>query len=107
LKPSKENSFNFATFVKKYTMELILGTLIIVLILTAPGFFSLPNILNIFRNVALAGVISFGMTMTIIGGESIYLWVLRLPSPQCSRRRLPGPLPRPEPCRLKVLSSSG
>lgn len=50
-------------------MELILGTLIIALILTAPGFFSLPNILNIFRNVALAGVISFGMTMTIIGGE--------------------------------------
>ncbi len=50
-------------------MELILGSLIVVLIFTAPGFFSLPNILNIFRNVALAGVISFGMTMTIIGGE--------------------------------------
>ncbi len=50
-------------------MELILGFLIIVLIFTAPGFFTLPNILNIFRNVALAGVISFGMTMTIIGGE--------------------------------------
>ena len=41
----------------------------IVLILTAPGFFTIPNILNIFRNVALTGVISFGMTMTIIGGE--------------------------------------
>ena len=36
---------------------------------TAPGFFTIGNILNIFRNVALAGVISFGMTMTIIGGE--------------------------------------
>jgi ribose/xylose/arabinose/galactoside ABC-type transport system permease subunit len=50
-------------------MELILTFLVLLLIIFAPGFFTLKNILNIFRNVALAGVISFGMTMTIIGGE--------------------------------------
>jgi ribose/xylose/arabinose/galactoside ABC-type transport system permease subunit len=69
LKTAKGKDIHLPNFTKKYTMELILGSLIVVLIFTAPGFFSLPNILNIFRNVALAGVISFGMTMTIIGGE--------------------------------------
>ena len=54
---------------KKYMMEIILGCIVLALILTAPGFFTAANILNIFRNVALAGVISFGMTMVIIGGE--------------------------------------
>lgn len=61
--------FDLSRFSKKYMMELILVFITLVLIFTAPGFFTLPNILNIFRNVALAGVISFGMTMTIIGGE--------------------------------------
>jgi len=62
-------NFDLSRFSKKYMMELILSTITLVLIFSAPGFFTLPNILNIFRNVALAGVISFGMTMTIIGGE--------------------------------------
>lgn len=61
--------FDLSRFSKKYMMELILVCITLTLILSAPGFFTLPNILNIFRNVALAGVISFGMTMTIIGGE--------------------------------------
>lgn len=61
--------FNLSRFSKKYMMELILTFLVLLLIIFAPGFFTLKNILNIFRNVALAGVISFGMTMTIIGGE--------------------------------------
>jgi ribose/xylose/arabinose/galactoside ABC-type transport system permease subunit len=50
-------------------MELILGAITTALVISAPGFCTLPNILNIFRNVAITGVISFGMTMTIIGGE--------------------------------------
>jgi len=54
---------------KRYMMEIILAVLILVLIVTAPGFFTLGNILNIFRNVAITGVISFAMTMVIIGGE--------------------------------------
>jgi len=63
------NKMDLSRFSKKYMMELILSFITLVLIFSAPGFFSFPNILNIFRNVALAGVISFGMTMTIIGGE--------------------------------------
>lgn len=69
MKPAAGNTFNLSNFTKKYMMELILSFITLVLILAAPGFFTFPNILNIFRNVALAGVISFGMTMTIIGGE--------------------------------------
>jgi ribose/xylose/arabinose/galactoside ABC-type transport system permease subunit len=69
MKPAAGKTFNLSRFSKKYMMELILSFIVIVLVVTAPGFFTLPNILNIFRNVALAGVISFGMTMTIIGGE--------------------------------------
>lgn len=61
--------FDLSRFSKKYMMELILTFIVLFLVLSAPGFFTLKNILNIFRNVALAGVISFGMTMTIIGGE--------------------------------------
>lgn len=61
--------FDLSRFTKKYMMELILTFIVLILVLSAPGFFTLKNILNIFRNVALAGVISFGMTMTIIGGE--------------------------------------
>jgi sugar transport system permease protein len=63
------NQFNLSRFSKKYMMEMILFFITLMLVFTAPGFFTLNNILNIFRNVALAGVISFGMTMTIIGGE--------------------------------------
>lgn len=54
---------------KRFMMEIILAIIVIVLIVTAPGFFTLGNILNIFRNVAITGVISFAMTMVIIGGE--------------------------------------
>jgi len=46
-------AFNFSRFSKKYMMELILSVIVLVLVVTAPGFFTLPNILNIFRNVAL------------------------------------------------------
>ncbi len=69
MKSATRNGFDLSRFYKKYMMELILSVITLVLVAFAPGFFTLPNILNIFRNVALAGVISFGMTMTIIGGE--------------------------------------
>jgi len=69
MKPAAGKTFDLSNFTKKYMMELILSFITLFLIFWAPGFFTFPNILNIFRNVALAGVISFGMTMTIIGGE--------------------------------------
>ena len=62
-------AMKWAEFLKKYMMEMILGVIILLLIFTAPGFFTLRNVLNIFRNVAITGVISLGMTMVIIGGE--------------------------------------
>ncbi len=50
-------------------LELVLLAICIVLAVSAPGFFSARNILNIMRNVAMQGVIAFGMTMVIISGE--------------------------------------
>lgn len=54
---------------ERYILEFVLLTLCIVLALTAPGFFSPRNLLNVMRNVALQGVIAFGMTTVIISGE--------------------------------------
>ncbi|MDP3262007.1 MAG: ABC transporter permease [Tabrizicola sp.] len=56
-------------FVRTYTMELILLTLVVFLIFTAPGFASLANTLNVLRTVAMLGIIAFGMTAVIIAGE--------------------------------------
>ena len=50
-------------------MEIILICMIILLAIFAEGFFSVNNLLSIFRNMAIVGVIAFGMTMVIIGGE--------------------------------------
>jgi ribose/xylose/arabinose/galactoside ABC-type transport system permease subunit len=69
MKPAVGATFDLSRFSKKYMLEIILFCIALALTLTAPGFFTVGNILNIFRNVALTGVISFGMTMTIIGGE--------------------------------------
>ncbi|MDR1028847.1 MAG: ABC transporter permease [Clostridiales Family XIII bacterium] len=54
---------------RKYMMEIILVVMFIVLSIFAPGFLSSDNILGIFRNMAIVGVIAFGMTMVIINGE--------------------------------------
>lgn len=54
---------------RKYTMEIILVVMFIALSLFAHGFFTTNNLLGILRNMAIVGVIAFGMTMVIIGGE--------------------------------------
>jgi ribose/xylose/arabinose/galactoside ABC-type transport system permease subunit len=61
--------FDFRKVKNKYMMEFILVGLVIILALFANGFATAPNLLGILRNVAITGVIAFGMTMTIIGGE--------------------------------------
>jgi ribose/xylose/arabinose/galactoside ABC-type transport system permease subunit len=53
----------------QFLMELVLLAICIVLALTAPGFFTARNLLNVMRNVSMQGVIAFGMTMVIISGE--------------------------------------
>lgn len=50
-------------------LELILIGIIIVMTFTSSGFLSTGNLLNILRNMSLQGVIAFGMTLVIIGGE--------------------------------------
>lgn len=54
---------------KTYTMEIILAALVIFLIVSAPGFASMGNVLNVLRTVAMLGIIAFGMTAVIISGE--------------------------------------
>ncbi len=56
-------------FIRNNMMLTILVVICIVIAFTAPGFFTVSNILGIFRNNAFKGVIAFGMTMVIICGE--------------------------------------
>ncbi len=57
------------TALKIYTMEVILLVLVVVLVVWAPGFATLGNLLNVLRTVSMLGVIAFGMTAVIISGE--------------------------------------
>jgi sugar transport system permease protein len=50
-------------------LEVILVLLCVVLAVTASGFLTAENLLNVLRNVSMQGVIAFGMTMVIISGE--------------------------------------
>ncbi len=54
---------------KKHPLELILVVLFVVLANTAPNFATAGNLWNIAQNMALPGIIAFGMTMVIISGE--------------------------------------
>ncbi len=65
MKPSKR----IPTYLQTAVLELILLLLCILLALTAPGFLTAENLLNVLRNVSMQGVIAFGMTMVIIAGE--------------------------------------
>lgn len=53
----------------EYVLEIILVILCIVLSLFAKNFLTVGNVLNVLRNVAMQGIIAFGMTMVIISGE--------------------------------------
>jgi ribose/xylose/arabinose/galactoside ABC-type transport system permease subunit len=54
---------------QQYVLEMILAVLCLLLALTAPGFFTTENLLNVLRNVSMQGIIALGMTMVIIAGE--------------------------------------
>lgn len=53
----------------QFVLELVLLLLCIALGLSAPGFLSTENLLNVLRNVSMQGLIALGMTMVIIAGE--------------------------------------
>ncbi|MHB1253235.1 MAG: ABC transporter permease [Candidatus Humimicrobiaceae bacterium] len=65
----KSTTFNIKSFLNKYTLEIILLIIFIILTIMSPGFSTPGNLLNILRNISLQGVIAFGMTMVIIAGE--------------------------------------
>jgi ribose/xylose/arabinose/galactoside ABC-type transport system permease subunit len=56
-------------FLNKHMLEVILVILFLLMALTTRGFLTVPNLLNILRNMSLQGCIAFGMTMVIIAGE--------------------------------------
>ncbi len=77
MKPVKINTLHMELFSNKksknfildHMIELLLLALIIGVSLTAPSFLKMGNILNILRNVAMKGVIAYGMCLVIISGE--------------------------------------
>ena len=56
-------------FFGKHTLEIILLGLIVYCLIFAPGFSRPANLIGILRAVSIIGVMAFGMTMVIIGGE--------------------------------------
>jgi sugar transport system permease protein len=52
-----------------FVLEAVLLLMVIILALTAPGFFTARNLLNVLRNISMQGIIALGMTMVIIAGE--------------------------------------
>ena len=52
-----------------HIIEILLVVLVVVMSFVSENFLTINNIMNIFRNQALKGVIAFGMTMVIISGQ--------------------------------------
>lgn len=52
-----------------YTLEVLLVVLFVALSFVSDYFLTLNNLLNMLRNIALQGVIAFGMTIVIVSGE--------------------------------------
>ena len=52
-----------------HIIELLLIILVLAMSIISKNFMTVNNIMNIFRNQALKGVIAFGMTMVIVSGQ--------------------------------------
>lgn len=59
---------NFLEILNKFKTGIGLLILVIVLSLMSPYFLTIPNLLNIVRQVSIIAIISFGMTMVILTG---------------------------------------
>ncbi len=57
------------SILRRNSMLLILLALYVLVATTANGFFTINNQLNILRNIAVPGMIAFGMALVIIVGE--------------------------------------
>ncbi|MCK9329130.1 MAG: ABC transporter permease [Candidatus Cloacimonetes bacterium] len=56
-------------FLLDHMIEILLLVLILIVSCISPAFLTVGNILNILRNVAMKGVIAYGMCLVIIAGE--------------------------------------
>jgi ribose transport system permease protein len=59
---------NFLEILNKFKTGIGLLILVIVLSFMSPYFLTIPNILNIIRQVSIIAIVSFGMTMVILTG---------------------------------------
>ncbi len=57
------------SFVARAMLEVVLVILCVVFAFTAEGFLTFNNLLNILQQIALIGIVAFGMTMVIIAKE--------------------------------------
>ncbi|MEN6419148.1 MAG: ABC transporter permease [Clostridiaceae bacterium] len=60
---------SFLSTLTNYTLEVLLVVLFLVLSFVSDYFLTVNNLLNMLRNIALQGVIAFGMTIVIVSGE--------------------------------------
>ena len=60
------SSHSLSTLIRRNSMLIILIALYIIVAATARGFMSVDNQLNILRNIAVPGMIAFGMALVII-----------------------------------------
>ena len=60
---------SFLGTLTNYTLEVLLVVLIVALSFVSDYFLTVNNLLNMLRNIALQGVIAFGMTIVIVSGE--------------------------------------
>ncbi|HSK69147.1 MAG TPA: ABC transporter permease [Candidatus Limnocylindria bacterium] len=63
------NARKVTDFLLDHVVEVILILLILIMGNVSPTFNTMPNWLNIFRNMSMKGLIAFGMTMVIISGN--------------------------------------
>ncbi len=56
-------------FLLSHMIELLLLVLIVIMSLVSPAFMTITNVLNILRNVAMKGVIAYGMCLVILSGD--------------------------------------
>ncbi|MCC8140439.1 MAG: ABC transporter permease [Lachnospiraceae bacterium] len=63
------NKNQVKNFVLDHIIEILLIALVVIMSIVSDNFLTVNNILNIFRNQALKGVIAFGMTLVIISGQ--------------------------------------
>lgn len=76
LEASKTGSFagrseriDIGGFLLKYSFVIVFVLLLIGLAFATPKFLTVPNIINVFRQVSYQGIIAVGMTMVLIMGQ--------------------------------------